>query len=69
MSRDKRTFDLEERLIDSSVRIIRIAESLPKTKVRNHKYRKAKHQENFVISASGGFDIRYSKEKYIKSIS
>jgi four helix bundle protein len=29
-------FDLEERLIDFAVRIIRIAESLPKTKVGNH---------------------------------
>jgi four helix bundle protein len=36
MSKDKRTFDLEERLIDFAVRIIRIAESLPKTKVGNH---------------------------------
>jgi len=36
MSKDKRAFDLEERLIDFSVRIIRIAESLPKTKVGNH---------------------------------
>ena len=29
-------FDLEERLIDFAVRIIRTAESLPKTKVANH---------------------------------
>ena len=36
MSKDKRIFDLEERLIDFAVRIIRIAESLPKTKVGNH---------------------------------
>ena len=36
MSKDKRTFDLEERLIDFAVRIIRIAESLPKTKIGNH---------------------------------
>ena len=36
MSKDERTFDLEERLIDFAVRIIRIAESLPKTKVENH---------------------------------
>jgi len=36
MSKDKRTFDLQERLIDFAVRIIRIAESLPKTKVGNH---------------------------------
>ena len=36
MSKDKRIFDLEQRLIDFAVRIIRIAESLPKTKVGNH---------------------------------
>ena len=36
MSKDKRIFDLEESLIDFAVRIIRIAESLPKTKVGNH---------------------------------
>ena len=36
MSNDDRTFDLEERLIDFAVRIIRTAESLPKTKVGNH---------------------------------
>jgi len=36
MSKETRIFDLEERLIDFAVRIIRIAESLPKTKVGNH---------------------------------
>ena len=36
MSKDKKTFDLEDRLIDFAVRIIRIAESLPKTRVGNH---------------------------------
>ncbi len=36
MSKESRIFDLEERLIDFAVRIIRIAESLPKTKVGNH---------------------------------
>jgi four helix bundle protein len=38
MSEDKdgKTFDLEERLIDFAVRIIRIAESLPNTRVGNH---------------------------------
>ena len=36
MSKDKRKFDLEERLIDFAVRIIRTTESLPKTKVGNH---------------------------------
>ena len=36
MSKDKRIFDLEERLIDFAVRIIKIAESLPKTKVGKH---------------------------------
>jgi len=37
MSKEGQTFDLEDRLIDFAVRIIRIAESLPKTKVGNHK--------------------------------
>ena len=36
MSKESRTFDLEERLIGFAVRIIRTAESLPKTKVGNH---------------------------------
>jgi four helix bundle protein len=36
MSKENRVFDLEDRLIDFAVRIIRIAESLPKTKVGNH---------------------------------
>jgi four helix bundle protein len=36
MSKDKKIYDLDERLIDFAVRIIRIAESLPKTKVGNH---------------------------------
>jgi four helix bundle protein len=36
MLKGSRIFDLEERLIDFAVRIIRIAESLPKTKVGNH---------------------------------
>ena len=36
MSKGVKTFDLEDRLIDFAVRIIRIAESLPKTKVGNH---------------------------------
>ena len=36
MSKDEKIYDLEERLIDFAVRIIRIAESLPKTKVGNH---------------------------------
>ncbi len=36
MSKDKRQFDLEERLIDFAVRIIRTVESLPKTRVGNH---------------------------------
>ena len=31
-----KTYDLEERLIDFAVRIIRLAESLPKTRVANH---------------------------------
>ena len=36
MSKNKRIFDLEERLIDFAVRIIRTAESLPKTRTGNH---------------------------------
>lgn len=36
MSKEKRIFDLEERLIDFAVRIIRTAESLPKTRAGNH---------------------------------
>ena len=36
MSKDWKTFDLEDRLIDFAVRIIRIAESLPKTKTGSH---------------------------------
>ena len=36
MSKVNRIFDLEERLIDFAVRVIRLAESLPKTKVGNH---------------------------------
>ena len=35
MSKDRK-FDLEDRLIDFAIRIINIAESLPKTKVGNH---------------------------------
>ena len=36
MSKESKIFDLEERLIDFAVRVIRLAESLPKTKVGNH---------------------------------
>jgi four helix bundle protein len=36
MSKDKRIFDLEDRLIDFAVQIIHLAESLPKTKVGKH---------------------------------
>ena len=36
MSKDWKNFDLEDRLIDFAVRIIRIAESLPKTKTGSH---------------------------------
>ncbi len=36
MLKDKRKYDLEDRLIDFAIRIIRIVESLPKTKVGNH---------------------------------
>lgn len=36
MSNENRTYDREERLIDFAVRIIRTAESLPKTRVGGH---------------------------------
>ena len=36
MSKELSQFDLEDRLIDFAVRIIRTAESLPKSKVGNH---------------------------------
>lgn len=36
LSKESREFDLEERLIDFAVRIIRTAESLPKNRVGNH---------------------------------
>ena len=36
MSKENKTFDIEERLIDFAIRIIRTAESLPKTKGGNH---------------------------------
>ena len=36
MTKDIKEFDLEERLIDFAVRIIHVAESLPKTKAGNH---------------------------------
>jgi len=36
MTKENPKFDLEDRLIDFAVRIIQIAESLPKTKVGNH---------------------------------
>ncbi len=33
---EEKAYDLEERLIDFAVRIIRMAESMPKTRVTNH---------------------------------
>ncbi|UCF02700.1 MAG: four helix bundle protein [Deltaproteobacteria bacterium] len=36
MSKESKIFDLEDRLIEFAVRIIRLAESLPKTKVGKH---------------------------------
>ncbi len=36
MSKEEKTYDLEDRLIDFAVQIIRLAESLPKTKLGNH---------------------------------
>ncbi len=36
MPRETRSFDLEDRLINFGVRIIRLAQALPKTRVGNH---------------------------------
>lgn len=36
MAKENRVFDIEDRLIDFAVKIIRIAESLPKTRTGNH---------------------------------
>lgn len=36
MSNEIRIFDLEDRLIEFGVRIIRLAEALPKTRIGNH---------------------------------
>ncbi len=36
MSKDDREFDLEDRLIDFAVRIIQVAQSLPKIRIGNH---------------------------------
>jgi hypothetical protein len=57
MSKESRDFDLEERLIDFAVRVIRIAESLPKSRVGNHIAGQLK--ENFIIRNSL-FVIQYS---------
>jgi len=35
-NKEDRTYDIEDRLIDFAVRIIQVAESLPKTRVANH---------------------------------
>ncbi len=34
--KESRIFDIEEHLIDFALRIIRVGESLPKTKIGNH---------------------------------
>ena len=36
MSKNDKRYDLEERLVDFAVRIIRLSESLPKSKAANH---------------------------------
>jgi four helix bundle protein len=36
MSKEGRIYDLEDRLIEFGVRIIRLAEALPKTRAKNH---------------------------------
>ncbi|OGQ96323.1 MAG: hypothetical protein A2521_10830 [Deltaproteobacteria bacterium RIFOXYD12_FULL_57_12] len=59
MSKRNREFDLEGRLIDFTVRIIRTAETLPKTKIGNH----GPKGQNFMIRNSL-FDIRYSLKKF-----
>ena len=51
MSKESKTFDLKDRLIDLAVRIIRIADK--------YKSCQTKGQENFMIRNSL-FDIRYS---------
>jgi hypothetical protein len=56
MPKDKRTFDLEERLIDFAVRIIRIAESLPKPNKRKEK----PHNSKFLV--------RYSIFNFVNSL-
>ncbi len=48
MSKDNKTFDLEDRLIDFAVRIIQVAGSLPKRKVGNHKL----HNWKFLVRYS-----------------
>ncbi len=50
MSKEGTIFDLEDRLIDFAVGIIRVAESLPRIE----------KQKNFIIR-NFLFDIRYSK--------
>jgi len=55
MSKGKKEFDIEDRLFDFAVRIIRTAETLPKTEIGNH----SPKGQNFMIRNSL-FDIRYS---------
>lgn len=61
MSKDNKIFDLEERLINFAVGIIRTSESLPKTRAGNHIAGQliCCGEENLIIRNSL-FDIRYS---------
>ena len=59
MSKEAGQFDPEGRLIDFALRIIRTAESLPKSKVGNYIAGQLFLNKNFVIRHFL-FDIRYS---------
>ena len=63
MSKENGQFVPEEQLIDFSVRIIRTAESLPKSKVGNHIAGQLFLNKNFVIRYFL-FDIRFSTARY-----
>jgi len=60
----ERVFDLEERLIAFAVRIIRVAEALPKTAVGNHIRGQLRVCENISESASSAFFTRGKSRGY-----
>ena len=64
MSKDNKTFDPEDRLIDFAVRIIQVVESLPKTKVGNH-IRKLHNWKFLVRPARQCLFIKMVKVKFI----